>query len=237
MLKADVHYQGEHVQIDFHDSWEEIGKACIKLVDAPFDRLTAKNVEFLVSSGRLYTKLQKVVNEEDTLRDIFLAYKKLQYGSKEFSQQFIRSYHEYHSAYEIDDAYTKFRQNQIHEMTPDEYQVYRSDPNNSYYELMKIYDIPVLFTPSRISLKNVPRGLHRYEIRHDDECQGIMCQLARGILVNHWGTILSNSPIKLNADGYRDIDEEKDIIYMDAPDMTIKEYKIEYKPKHKEKER
>ena len=41
MLKADVHYQGEHVQIDFHDSWEEIGKACIKLVDAPFDRLTA----------------------------------------------------------------------------------------------------------------------------------------------------------------------------------------------------
>lgn len=91
MLKADVHYQGEHVQIDFHDSWEEIGKACIKLVDAPFDRLTAKNVEFLVSSGRLYTKLQKVVNEEDTLRDIFLAYKKLQYGSKEFSQQFIRS--------------------------------------------------------------------------------------------------------------------------------------------------
>lgn len=122
-------------------------------------------------------------------------------------------------------------------MTPDEYQVYRSDPNNSYYELMKIYDIPVLFTPSRISLKNVPRGLHRYEIRHDDECQGIMCQLARGILVNHWGTILSNSPIKLDADGYRDIDEEKDIIYMDAPDMTIKEYKIEYKPKHKEKER
>lgn len=64
-----------------------------------------------------------------------------------------------------------------------------------------------------------------------------MCQLARGILVNHWGTILSNSPIKLDADGYRDIDEEKDIIYMDAPDMTIKEYKIEYKPKHKEKER
>ena len=32
MLKADVHYQGEHVQIDFHDSWEEIGKACIKPV-------------------------------------------------------------------------------------------------------------------------------------------------------------------------------------------------------------
>lgn len=237
MLKADVHYQDEHVQIDFHDSWEEIGKACIKLVDAPFDRLTAKNVEFLVSSGRLYTKLQKVVNEEDTLRDIFLAYKKLQYGSKEFSQQFAKEYHEYHSAYDVNNAYIKLRQNQYDTMTPEEYKVYHSDLNNHYYELMKIYDIPVLFTPERINMSNVPKGLHRYEVRHDDECQGIMCELGKGIMVNHWGTILSNKPIKLDAQGYRDIDEEKDIIFMDAPDMTIEEYKIEYKPKHKEKER
>lgn len=237
MLKVDVHYQDEHVQIDFHDSWEEIGKACIKLVNAPFDRLTAKNVEFLVSSGRLYEKLQKVVSEDDTLRDIFLAYKKLQYGSKEFAQHFAKDYRKYHSAYEVNSAYIKLRQNQYDIMTPDEYMVYQSDPNNNYYELMKIFDIPVLFTPARINLSNVPKGLYRYEVRHDDECQGIMCQLGQGIRINHWGTILSNKPIKLGEDGYRDIDEEKDIIFIDAPDMTIKEYKNEYKPKHKEKER
>lgn len=237
MLKADVQYQGNHVQIDFHDSWEEIGKACIKLIEAPFDRLTAKNVEFLAYSGRPYAKLQKVISEEDTLRDIFLAYKKLQYGRKEFAQQFAKDYRKYHSAYEVNNAYIKLRQDEYDAMSSEESKEYHSDINNHYYELMKIYDIPVLFTPSRIKLCDVPKGMHRYEIRHDDECQGIMCQLGKGIMINHWGTILSNKPIRLDADGYRDIDEEKDIILMDAPDMTIKEYKNEYKPKQKEKER
>ncbi|WP_416325908.1 LPD28 domain-containing protein [[Eubacterium] hominis] len=237
MLKADIHYQDKHVQIDFTDSWETIGKACVEMVDAPFDRLTAKNVEFLAYSGRNYGKLQKVVSEDDTLRDIFLAYKKLQYGSKEFSQQFANNYRNFHSAYEVNDAYIKYRQEEYEALTSDALDKYHADPNNSYYELMKIFDIPVIFTPARIPMSHVPKGLYRYEVRHDDDCQGIMCQLAKGIMINHWGTILSNKPIQLDVDGFRDIDEEKDIVYIDAPDMTIKEYQNEYKSKHKEKER
>ena len=42
-----------------------------------------------------------------------------------------------------------------------------------------------------------------------------MCEIAKRIFVNHWGTILSKEEIDLGSDGYRLIDEEKDVEYLD----------------------
>lgn len=49
----------------------------------------------------------------------------------------------------------------------------------------------VLFTSARIDRKTVPENLFCYDARHDDDCQGIACEIKPYVAVNHWGTILT----------------------------------------------
>jgi hypothetical protein len=76
------------------------------------------------------------------------------------------------------------------------------------FEEVTILDKPALFTPIRIDRNTVPRGYHLYEVRHDDDCQGDAVQIARGIMVNHWGTLITRDEIKLPPDGYLDIEPD-----------------------------
>lgn len=71
------------------------------------------------------------------------------------------------------------------------------------FELYEFKGHKVLFTPAREKYleEPVPEGLFKYEIRHSDE--GFEpCELAKHILVNHYGTIFSGVPIVLGNDGY-----------------------------------
>ena len=65
---------------------------------------------------------------------------------------------------------------------------------------------PALFTPARIDRATVPQGYYLYELRHDDDCQGNVVQIALNIIVNHWGSIIPKEKILLPSDGYLDID-------------------------------
>jgi len=73
------------------------------------------------------------------------------------------------------------------------------------YEEVRFQGKPALFTSLRVSLESIPEGMHRYEIRHDDE-GGDPCQLARGILVNHFGTLLTAEAIPLPEGGRLDFE-------------------------------
>ncbi len=103
------------------------------------------------------------------------------------------------------------------------------DITNERFEKILLYKRPVLFTPLRIKKDAVPEGLYRYDLRHDDECTGEIVEIAHNVLVNHWGTILSDHQLRLGPLGFRDIDEDKDIRYLDEPLVTIKEYLRECK--------
>ena len=59
-----------------------------------------------------------------------------------------------------------------------------------YYEKVIVLGYQALFTNERIKRDTVPDGWYLYEVRHDDECQGIPCEIARRILVNFWGSLL-----------------------------------------------
>ena len=96
--------------------------------------------------------------------------------------------------------------------------------DNEKFEKILLYKRPVLFTPLRIKHDAVPEGLYKYEVRHDDECTGEIVEIAHGILVNHWGTILSDHQLRLGPSGCRDIDEAMDIRYLNEPPLTAKEY-------------
>ena len=88
------------------------------------------------------------------------------------------------------------------------------------YELVMLDEFPVLFTNGRLDRKSIPEGLFCYDIRHDDECQGVACEVKPLVLVNHWGTILSKSEIPLEDGSYYPKD---DLNYLGIP-MGMKEF-------------
>lgn len=56
-----------------------------------------------------------------------------------------------------------------------------------HYEEITVCGKPALFTNFRIKRDTVPDGLYAYDVRHDDDCRGIPCEIAPFIMINHWG--------------------------------------------------
>lgn len=118
--------------------------------------------------------------------------------------------------------------------------MFRKNAMDEVYEEVTVFGKPMLFTCLRIDRDTVPKGMYLYEVRHDDDQQGDPVQIANWIMVNHWGTLISNQPIKLEKspsvnNAYRDIDPETDWNY-EGVDSTLKEYMEKHPPK-KEKNR
>lgn len=104
------------------------------------------------------------------------------------------------------------------------------------FEEITVLGKPALFHNMRIERNSVPKGLYLYEIRHDDDGQGDPVQIAKGIMVNHLGSIITREPIELPPDGYLDINPEKDWNYAGGDCQTIKEFQEKY-PSRKQNER
>lgn len=96
------------------------------------------------------------------------------------------------------------------------------NPNELKYETYYLFNHKVLFTPLRIDEKLLPKGIYKYEVRNDES--GNMVELAKNIVVNHWGTILSSRRLKLNEDGYIKITEDKDFVDIDEGVMSLQQY-------------
>lgn len=102
------------------------------------------------------------------------------------------------------------------------------------FDLVVIFDKPVLFTSERLN-RNIPiEGVYYYDIRHDDECRGDMAQLKDRVMVNHWGTVISKErfeprevggKIFTTAEGI-DMDEE-DYNYL-GETLSVSEYLEKY---------
>ena len=107
-----------------------------------------------------------------------------------------------------------------------------------HFEEIMVLGKPALFHDMRIDRDTVPKGLYLYEVRGDDDGGGDPVQIARGIMVNHFGSIITREAIKLPPDGYLDIDPEKDWNFAGGDCRTVKEFQEKYPPaKKKEKER
>lgn len=100
------------------------------------------------------------------------------------------------------------------------------------FEEVEFFGKPALFSNSRIARDTVPKGLHKYEIRHTDDDWGEPCQLAYGILVNHYGTLITNEAIQLGPDGRLDFDS-KALNYTDGDCRSVAEYIEQYPPVQK----
>lgn len=103
------------------------------------------------------------------------------------------------------------------------------------YEPMKMFGTDVIFTPDRVDRKSIPKGIHVYEVQHDDDHQGIITLLGKNIHVNFWGTILSSKKIGLDPRGYRDVNEDVDIEFSNEMAISFDEY-INHHPIKKKNE-
>ena len=61
---------------------------------------------------------------------------------------------------------------------------------NEKFDVITVFNKPVLFTNGRIDRAEVPEDLYCYDIRHDDY-EGSLAELKDFVLVNHGGTIVS----------------------------------------------
>lgn len=118
--------------------------------------------------------------------------------------------------------------------------MYRLNAMNETFEMVTVLEKPMLFSCCRIDRSTVPKGLYMYEVRHDDDMRGDPMQIANWIMVNHWGTLISNEPLNLNSrktanNAYLDIDPHEDWNY-EGIEATVEEYMEQYPPK-KEKQR
>lgn len=89
------------------------------------------------------------------------------------------------------------------------------DAKEETYELVEVLGEKMLFTCNRIDRSTVPLELRVWEVRHDDDCMGIPCQIADWIWVNHWGTLIGKNDLSMEINArmgkrYRDIDYDKD---------------------------
>lgn len=102
------------------------------------------------------------------------------------------------------------------------------------FQLITIFNKPVLFTSDRIKRSDLPKGVYCYDIRHDDECRGDMAQIKDYVVVNHWGTVISKEPFEprefngrtyTTAEGINIEDDEYNYL---SEDYTIEEYQAKY---------
>lgn len=62
------------------------------------------------------------------------------------------------------------------------------------WEVVELKGRECLFNDLRIDRSTIPEGCHMYELA--DDCDGIPCRMRPGILVNHFGTIVTNEPFE-----------------------------------------
>lgn len=108
------------------------------------------------------------------------------------------------------------------------------DPNIITYEQIRIFNKKALFTPNSIDRSKLPKGVYVYETMADDHQNGEIVTIGEYIRVNFWGTILTTNKIALT-NGYRGVEEEKDIDFLEKPNINLKEFIEKNPPKKKER--
>lgn len=64
---------------------------------------------------------------------------------------------------------------------------------NIRYELVMLLGKPMLFTSDRVKKEDVPEGLIRYEIRHDDT--GVPCEIKDSVFADYYGAVLAKEAV------------------------------------------
>ena len=73
----------------------------------------------------------------------------------------------------------------------------RLDYRTEKFPKVSVCDIPCDFSNMRIDRNTVPEGRYQYEVADDDESQGKQSRVGYGIMVNFFGTLISEVPLPI----------------------------------------
>lgn len=103
------------------------------------------------------------------------------------------------------------------------------------FEVVEIFGKPVLFTHERLRPMDIPDGMFKYDIRHDDYGQGNMVELKNYVLSNYWASVICKEPIDITQEFNGRTYTVEDGLTMTGNDynytgeiMTIEQYKNSY---------
>lgn len=68
------------------------------------------------------------------------------------------------------------------------------------------------FTNARVDISTIPEGSYAYDLR--ESLNGEICTLERRVIVNHYGTFLSETPIELPENGCLTVGEDIDYSFV-----------------------
>lgn len=71
------------------------------------------------------------------------------------------------------------------------------DYRTEKFQKVSVCGIPCDFSDMRIDRSTVPKGRYQYEVADDDESQGNPSRVRRGIMVNFFGTLISDVPLPI----------------------------------------
>lgn len=100
------------------------------------------------------------------------------------------------------------------------------------FTAVEILEVPGLFTTERVDRSTVPKGMYLYEMQTSEADWGHPCLLARHITVEHFGTVLTASPIDLPKSGYRDLSSGDFTDHGGAERLTVAEFEDKYLGRH-----
>lgn len=96
------------------------------------------------------------------------------------------------------------------------------------FEVIELLGNTALFTSTRLGQGGVPKGLYKYDLRHADDDGMTACEVSKFVMVNHYGSILTNKPIKMIHNGCTMFDGEKSMKFLNQY-LTVNAYKEKYK--------
>ena len=77
----------------------------------------------------------------------------------------------------------------------------RLDYKEESFSQVSVCSILCEFSDMRIDRSTVPVGKYQYEVAGDDESGGEPVRVKSGILVNFFGTLISDEPLPIGDDG------------------------------------
>ena len=101
-----------------------------------------------------------------------------------------------------------------------------TNPTYKSYEVAILFGQPVLFEYGRIDPKELPAGIHAYEIRHDGYDISMPMWLEKHVGEDIYGTVLSKFPIELDGQYVKDVEtgEMVSMKTIDEKDFRIDDY-------------
>ena len=100
------------------------------------------------------------------------------------------------------------------------------------YERVRIFEKEAFFTCDRIQGDSVSEGLYQYEVRHDDDGFGNPVQIAKGILVNFYGSLLCREKLEDEDTQGTIYISEKDWSWMSDKSITLDEVRRKETEEH-----